>query len=85
MRPRPAQVPDPVRTDGPGTGCICSAAVCQPVDSQAGVRETNRLHPGLAVSGLIAVSSDSLRRLPPAIAAALSWLGLGGILMAAVL
>jgi peptidoglycan/LPS O-acetylase OafA/YrhL len=37
----------------------------------------------LALGGLVAVCSDSLRRLPPAIAAGISWLGLGGILVAA--
>ena len=37
----------------------------------------------LALGGLVAVSSDSLRRLSTPIAAGISWLGLGGILVAA--
>ena len=37
----------------------------------------------LALGGLVAVTSDSWRRLPPLVAAGLSWLGLGAILLAA--
>ena len=38
----------------------------------------------LALGGLVAVWSDSLRRVPPPVAAVLSWLGLAGIVGAAV-
>lgn len=37
----------------------------------------------LALGGLVAVTSDSLKRLPPNTAAGVSWLGLGGILLSA--
>src|ERR1700722_10651335 len=38
----------------------------------------------LALGGLVAVSSDTLRRVPSPLAAAISWLGVGGIVLAAV-
>ena len=38
----------------------------------------------LALGGLVAVSTVQLRRLPAAVASALSWLGLGAILLASV-
>ncbi len=38
----------------------------------------------LALGGLVAVSAIQLRRLPAAVAGGLSWLGLGGILLASV-
>ena len=37
----------------------------------------------LALGGLVAVSSDNLRRLPSSVAAGISWVGLGGIMTAA--